>query len=60
MLWILSLALSGAVAGGPVTESKSPVKVLAPSPAVIAANLLAAETRHGNETASRDVRFAVE
>jgi signal transduction histidine kinase len=45
MLWFVSLALAGAVAGGPSPASTSPVKVLAPSPAATAASLLAAETR---------------
>ncbi len=44
MLWLLSLAFAGAVSG-PSPASISPVKAAAPSPAVIAAGLLAAETR---------------
>jgi hypothetical protein len=45
MLWFLTLAFAGAVAGGPSPASTSPVKVVAPSPASVAASLLAAETR---------------
>ena len=45
MLWFLSLALAGAVAGEPTPAAPSPVKVLAPSPSVVAAGLLAADTR---------------
>src|SRR4029450_2085235 len=45
MLWFLSLAFAGAVAGGPAPASTPPVKVGAPSPATVAASLLAAETR---------------
>jgi len=45
MLWFLSLAFAGAVAGGPSPASTPPVKVVAPSPAALAASLLAAETR---------------
>ena len=45
MLWFVSLALAGAVGGGPAPASNSPVKVVAPSPSAIAASLLAAETR---------------
>ena len=45
MLWFLSLAFAGAVAGGPAPASTSPVKVGAPSPATVAASLLAAESR---------------
>jgi hypothetical protein len=45
MLWFVSLALAGAVAGGPSPASPSPVKVVTPSPAATAASLLAAETR---------------
>jgi hypothetical protein len=44
MSWLLSVAFAGAVSG-PVPASVSPVKVVAPSPAVIAASLLAADTR---------------
>ena len=45
MLWFVSLAFAGAVAGGPAPAPTSPVKVVAPSPATVAASLLAAETR---------------
>jgi hypothetical protein len=44
MLWFLSLALAGAVAGEP-TSASSPLKVLAPSPALVAATLLASDAR---------------
>ena len=45
MLWFVSLAVAGAVAGGPAAASNSPAKVMARSPSAIAASLLAAETR---------------
>jgi hypothetical protein len=45
LLWFLSLAVAGAVADGPASASSSPVKVVAPAPSVVAASLLAAETR---------------
>ena len=45
MLWFVSLALAGAVAGGPSPASTSPVRVVTPSPAATAASLLASETR---------------
>ena len=44
-LWLLSLAVAGAIADGPASASPSPVKVVAPSPSVVAASLLAADTR---------------
>jgi hypothetical protein len=45
MLWFLSLAFAGAVAGGPSPAPTIPAKVVAPSPAVLARSLLAADTR---------------
>jgi hypothetical protein len=45
MSWFLSLALAGVIAGGPAGRSKPPVTATAPSPADVAAGLLAAENR---------------
>ena len=43
MLWLFTLALAGAVTGGPAPDVPAPIVVL--TPAVQAARLLAAETR---------------
>jgi hypothetical protein len=43
--WFLSLAVAAVVAEGPASASSSPVKVVAPAPSVVAASLLAADTR---------------
>ena len=45
MLWFVSLAFAGAVAGGPSPAPNTPVKVLVPSPSALAASLLAADNR---------------
>ena len=46
MLWFVSLAFAGAVAGGPSpAAANTPVKVLAPSPSTVAASLLSTENR---------------
>ena len=45
MSWFLTLSLAGALSGDPSPASKPPVAVVAPSPAAIAANLLASDNR---------------
>jgi hypothetical protein len=45
MSWFLTLALAGALSGSPAGNSKAPITAAAPSPADIAATLLAAENR---------------
>jgi hypothetical protein len=45
MSWFLTLTLAGALAGAPGGNSKTPMPVAAPSPADVAATLLAAENR---------------
>jgi hypothetical protein len=45
LLWFLSLAVAGAVADGPAAAPSSPVKIGDPAPSVLAASLLAADTR---------------
>lgn len=44
LLWILSVALAGAVANGPA-DGPAPDKVMAPTPSAIAAGFLAADNR---------------
>ena len=45
MSWFLTLSLAGVLTGDPSSASKPPLAVVAPSPAVTAANLLAADNR---------------
>jgi hypothetical protein len=44
-MWFLTMTLVGALAGSPAGPSKPPLSVAAPSPAEVAAHLLAADNR---------------